>query len=157
MDMETRRQDYNQVRGEGKRAIFKAKMMRGRDFARTWRERMRRAICLEWPSNWNLVNRNRDVVRANRVKESYGKIVMEVDRLMEVWGAHYDVLSNAELTWDREGLTDASAVRWPSEKTSTLEVDKAIGKMKQGMSGGPTGVVAEMLKAAGENWYIADD
>ena len=51
VDMETRRQDFNQARGEAKRAIFKAKMMRGRGFARTWRERMRRAICLEWPSD----------------------------------------------------------------------------------------------------------
>ena len=31
-----------------------------------------------------------------------------------------------------------------------LEVGVAIGKMKQGKSAGPTGVVAEMLKAAGE-------
>ena len=28
------------------------KIMRGSSFARTWRERMRRAICLEWPSKW---------------------------------------------------------------------------------------------------------
>ena len=38
----------------------------------------------------------------------------------------------------------------PSERISTLEVDAAIRKMKQGKSGGPTGVVSEMLKAAGE-------
>ena len=36
--------------------------------------------------------------------------------------------------------------------SDTVEVDAAIGKMKQGKSGGPTGVVStfEMLKAAGE-------
>ena len=28
------------------------KMMRGRSFVRTWREKMRRAICLGWPSSW---------------------------------------------------------------------------------------------------------
>ena len=39
---------------------------------------------------------------------------------------------------------------WPSERISALEVGVAIGKMKQGKSAGPTGVVAEMLKAAGE-------
>ena len=53
VDMETRRQDYNQARGEAIRELSsRQKMMRGRGFARTWRERMRRAICLEWPSNW---------------------------------------------------------------------------------------------------------
>ena len=94
-----------------------------------------------------LVSRNRDVVGANCVKDSDGKIVVEEDRLMEVWSAHYDVISNEEFTWDREGLTNISG---PSERISTLAVDAAIGKMKQGKSGGPTGVVSVMLKAAGE-------
>ena len=79
----------------------------------------------------------------NCVKDSDGKIVVEEDRLMEVWRAHYDVLSNEELTWDREGLTDVSPVCGPSERISTLEKDGAIGKMNQGKSGGPTGVVAK--------------
>ena len=35
-----------------------------------------------------------------------------------------------------------------------MEVDVAIGKMKQGKSGGPTGVVSEMLKAAGETGIL---
>ena len=37
-----------------------------------------------------------------------------------------------------------------NERIWTLEVDAAIGKMKQGKSGGPTGVVSDMHKAAGE-------
>ena len=41
-----------------------------------------------------LVKRNRDVVGENCVEDSDGKIVMEEDRLMKVWRAHYDVLSN---------------------------------------------------------------
>ena len=84
------------------------------------------------------------------MKDSARKIVMVEDRLMEVWRAHYDVLSNEEFTWDREGLTDARPVCGPSERISTLEVDAAIGKMKQGKSGSPTGVVSATLKAAGE-------
>ena len=49
-------------------------------------------------------------------------------------------------------LTDARPVCGPSERISILEVDAAIGKMKQDKSGGPTGVVLEMLKAAGALW-----
>ena len=60
------------------------------------------------------------------------------------------MLSNQEFSWDREGLTDVSPVCGPSERISVLEVDAAIGKKMQGKSGGPTGVVSEMLKAAGE-------
>ena len=56
----------------------------------------------------------------------------------------------SEFTWDRESLTDERPVCGPTERISTLEVDAAIGKMKQGKSGGPTGIVLEMLKAAGE-------
>ena len=84
------------------------------------------------------------------MENSDGKIEVEEDRLMEGWRAHYDVSSNEEFTWDREGLTDVSPVCGPSERILVLEVDAAFGKMKQSKSGGPTGVVSEMLKAAGK-------
>ena len=38
--------------------------------------------------------KKRDVVGASCVKDSIGKIVVEEDRLMEVWRAHYDGISN---------------------------------------------------------------
>ena len=55
-----------------------------------------------------------------------------------------------EFAWDKNSLTNVSPVCGPSERISALEVGVAIGKMKQGKSAGPTGVMAEMLKAAGE-------
>ena len=151
MAMKIRRQDYNQARCdcEAKKAIFKAKMMRGRGSARTWRERENDKGNLFRVAK-QMVNRNRDVVGANCKKNSDGKIVLEEDRLMEVWRAHYDVLSNEEFSWDREGLTDVSPVCGPSERISVFKVDAAIGEMKQGKPGGTTGVVSETLKAAGE-------
>ena len=84
------------------------------------------------------------------MKDDDGKIAVEEDKLMEVWRAHYDKISNEEFAWDRNGLTNVSPVCGPCERISALEVGVAIGKMKQGKSAGPTGVVAEMLKAAGE-------
>ena len=59
-------------------------------------------------------------------------------------------MRNEEFAWDRNGLTNVSPVCGSSERISAVEVDEAIGKMKQGKSAGPTGVVAEMLKAAGK-------
>ena len=47
-------------------------------------------------------------------------------------------------------MTNVSPVCGPRERISALEVGVAIGKMEQGKSAGPTGVVAEMLKVAGE-------
>ena len=67
-----------------------------------------------------MVNRNGDIVGANCVKNSDWKIVVEEDRLMEVWRAHYDVLSNKEFSWDREGLTDVSPVCGPCERISVF-------------------------------------
>ena len=55
------------------------------------KERMRRAICSGVAKQ--LVNKNIDVVRANCVKDSEGKIVEEEDKLMEVWKAYYDGIS----------------------------------------------------------------
>src|SRR5260221_14364496 len=43
-----------------------------------------------------------------------------------------------------------NAVCGPEERISTNEVRAAIAKMKIGKAAGPSGVVAEMLKAAGE-------
>ena len=58
----------------------------------------------------------------------------------------------------REGLTNVSPVCGPSPRISTLKEVATIDKMKQGKSSGPTGVVSEMLKAAGETgtMWMAD-
>ena len=38
------------------------------------------------------------------MRDNSGKIVVEEDRLLEVWKEHYDRISNEEFSWDREGL-----------------------------------------------------
>ena len=98
-----------------------------------------------------LVRKNRDVVGAGCVRDNSGKIVVEEDRLLEVWKEHYDRISNEEFSWDREGLTDVRPVCGPGERISEEEVEATIGKMKLGKAAGPSGVVADMLKAAGED------
>ena len=76
---------------------------------------------------------------------------------MGVWRARYDKISNEKFAWDKNDLTNVSPVCGPSERISALEVGAIIGKMKQGKSAGPTGVVAEMLKAASETGTLLDD
>ena len=84
-----------------------------------------------------LVRKNRDEVGAGCVKDNIGKIVVEEDKLLEVWKEHYDRISNEEFSWDKEGLTDLRPVCGPGEKISEEEVEAAIGKMKFGKAGGP--------------------
>ena len=40
------------------------------------------------------MRKNRDVVGAGCVRDNSGKIVVEEDRLLEVWKEHYDRISN---------------------------------------------------------------
>ena len=47
---------------------------------------------------------------------------MDEDKLMDVWRAHYDGISNEEFAWDTEGLTNVSPVCGPSGRISALEV-----------------------------------
>jgi len=84
------------------------------------------------------------------VKGTDGKIVVEDDKLMEVWRAYYDKLSNEEFPWNKDSLTKVEAVCGPSEEITFEEVRKAIKKMKNYKASGPSGVVSDMLKAAGD-------
>ena len=45
-----------------------------------------------------------EIVYGCRMCESnnVGKIVVEEDKLLEVWKEHYDRISNEEFSWDRE-------------------------------------------------------
>ena len=84
------------------------------------------------------------------VKGADGRIVIDEDKIMEVWRMHYEKLSNEEFPWNRETLTMADVIDRPCEEITIAEVQAAIKKMKNSKAAGPSGVVAEMLKAAGE-------
>ena len=57
------------------------------------------------------------------VKDNDGKIVVEVDTLMEVWSRRFNKLSNEKLIWDRERLADERSVCGLSERALAAEVD----------------------------------
>ena len=68
----------------------------------------------------------------------------------------FEILLRFEIGRKFEG-SDLSRPGFLKGFQQMLEVDAAIGKMKQGKSGGPTEVVSKMLKAAGETgtlWMI---
>ena len=124
-DLETRRQDYNWAKIAAKRAIFKAKSDERKKFCEDLEREDEKGNMFRVAKQ--MMSRNRDVVGASCVKGSDGKIVVQEDKLMEVWRAHYDGISKEEFTGDREGLTNVSPVCGPSERISALEVDAAIG------------------------------
>ena len=139
---------YNQAKRDAKRAIFKAKNAERKKFGEELDKVDKKENVFRVAKQ--LVRRNQDVEGASCVKDSEGKIVVQEDELLKVWRAHYDKLSNEEFTWDRNGLSDVSPVCGPAERLSEKEISNAMGKMKRGKAAGPSDVVAEMLKAAGD-------
>ena len=99
LDMESRKQEYYRARGAAKRAIFKAKDAERKKFCEDLEGEDGKGNVFRLANQ--LVSKNRDVVGASCVKDDDGKIVVEEDKLMEVWRAHYDKISNEEFAWDR--------------------------------------------------------
>ncbi len=62
-----------------------------------------------------------------------------------------EMLLNAENEWD--GNIESNPVLGPAENITEKEVEEAIKAMKSRKVGGPTGVVGDMLKAAG-SWGV---
>ena len=143
------KENYNRAKRAAKLAIFNAKNAERLKFCEELEDEDRKGNVFRVAKQ--LVRKNRDVVGAGCVRDNVGKIVVEEEKLLEVWKEHYDKISNEEFSWDREGLTEVKPVCGPGEKISEVEVEAAIGKMKLGKAAGPSGVVADMLKAAGDD------
>ena len=69
---------------------------------------------------------------------------------MKAWVEHYARLLNVEFEWPSDSLPEVAPVAGPPPSVSAELVRKALIKMKCGKAAGPSGIIAEMLKAAGE-------
>ena len=67
-----------------------------------------------------------------------------------VWKEYFEELLSEEFDWKKENLEQVSEVFGESEEITSEEVKVAITKVKSGKAPGPSGVVVEMLKAAGD-------
>jgi hypothetical protein len=97
-----------------------------------------------------MAQRNRDVIGGGCVRGKDGRLEVENEKIKEVWKLYYEKLLNEEFEWDRNGLDKVEAVHGPCEEITKDEIRVAIGKAKAGKAAGPSGVVSEWLKAAGE-------
>ena len=64
---------------------------------------------------------------------------------------HYARLLNVEFEWPSDSLPEVAPVAGPPPSVSAGLVRKALIKMKCGKAAGLSGIIAEMLKAAGES------
>ena len=68
---------------------------------------------------------------------------------MKAWVEHYKGLLNVEFPWDEDALPAALPVEGPPPPITDEMVIKALGRMKSVKAAGPSGIIVEMLKAAG--------
>ena len=95
-----------------------------------------------------MASERRDVVGANCLKSEGGEILFDDEKVRKRWKEYMEKLLNVENDWD--GVVESEAVLSCAELICEKEILEAIQAMKSGKSGGPTGVVAELLKAAGK-------
>ena len=93
---------------------------------------------------------NADVVGDKPVKNDAGEMSMSDDSKQKAWLEHYQRLLNAEFDWDPNHLSDKSPVEGPPFPITIDMVKKAISQMKAGKAPGPSGIVVEMIRAAGD-------
>ena len=93
---------------------------------------------------------NVDVAGDKPVKNDAGEMSMTEEAKQKAWLEHYERLLNVEFDWDPEHLSQEPPLEGPPIPITIKMVKEAIAKMKAGKAAGPSGIVAEMVQAAGD-------
>ena len=84
------------------------------------------------------------------MKNDSGEMSMSDDSKQKAWLEQYQRLLNAEFNWDPDHLSDELPVKGPPIPITIDMTKKAISQMKAGKASGPSGIVVEMIRAAGD-------
>ena len=93
---------------------------------------------------------NQDIVGEKCIRNDRDELAFDDNSKKEAWSSHYTWLLNEEFEWSRDDLITADPVEGPAVWIQREWVKQAITEMKCGKAAGPSGIVAEMLKASGE-------
>ena len=97
---------------------------------------------------------NQDICSEMPVRNNQGELCLDDSERMKAWVEHYKSLLNVEFSWDEGALPDAPPVEGPPPPITDEMVTKALAKMKSGKAAGPSGIIVEMLKAAGSKGIV---
>ena len=75
---------------------------------------------------------------------------MSEDSKQKAWLEHYQRLLNIKFDWEPDNLSDKPTVEGLPNPITTDTVKKAISKMKAGKALDPSGIVVQMIRAAGD-------
>ena len=90
----------------------------------------------------------KDITGTNCLKKDNGELLVSEEQVSDRWREHFEKLLNEENEWNDE--LSAEYVEGPADMISKEEVRQAIQDLKVRKAAGPSGVTAEMIKAAGE-------
>ena len=93
---------------------------------------------------------NVDVVGDKPLRNDARDLSMSEKAKQKGWAEHNERLLNVEFEWDPDHLSNEPPLEGPPNPITIDMVKKAILKMKLGKSAGPSGIVMEMIKAAGD-------
>ena len=106
------------------------------------------------PEIYRLANQfrreNTDVVGDKPVKNDAGEMSMSEDSKQKAWLEHYQRLLYVEFDWDPDHLSYQPPMEGPPISITIDMVKKAISQMMAGKAPGPSGIVLEMIRAAGD-------
>jgi len=139
---------FDEAKRAAKKGIWKAREVERKKFGEKLEEENEKGTVFRVAKQ--MVRSNRDVVGGDCIKDTNGRIVFDDNQVLETWRAYYEKLSNEEFPWNKDTLTAADPTAGPCEKITIAEVQAAIKKMKSSKAAGPSGVVPDLLMAAGD-------
>src|SRR3989441_1029329 len=104
-----------------------------------------------------MVGLNKDITASGCVRGIDGRTIVEEEGIMQRWKEYYEQLLNEEFDWNKDsigsiGETNKVEASVDEREISVSEVSSAVSKAKSDKAAGPSGVAADMLKAAGVKW-----
>ena len=88
------------------------------------------------------------------VRNDDRKLSLTVDDKLKAWQSHYQKLLNVEFLWNAMNMTEEAPVEGPTINTTPKMVSKAISKMKSDKAAGPSVIIIEMIKSAGDGVIV---
>ena len=140
------KENYIRAKRAAKHAVYKAKKNAEQTKFANLKENDQRVFKIAR----QLRRENADVVGEKCVRMDDGRLSYTNEDKKLAWKQHYEKLLNIEFDWDSGSLPETDPVAGPAISISIDMVTKAIQKMKSGKAPGPSGIVVEMIRAAGK-------
>ena len=93
---------------------------------------------------------NQDIIGENCVRNDANELALTDEGKKKAWVQHYRKLLNVEFPWPKEELPEVPPVAGTPPPVTSDQIRKSLSNMKYGKAAGPSGIIAEMMKASGE-------